>query len=55
MPERERRRPTYLQTAVWATDEALSGEEIHDSVDRATVPDGEIAGWTRDQVTSHCR
>ena len=55
MSERERRRPTYLQTAVWATNEALSIEEIHDSVDRATVPDGEIAGWTRDQVTSHCR
>ena len=30
MPERERRRPTYLQTAVWVTDGALSGEEIHD-------------------------
>lgn len=43
-----------MQTAIWATDEALSGEEIHDSVDHATVPDGEIAGWTRDQVTSHC-
>ena len=55
MSERERRRPTYLQTAVWATDGALSGEEIHDSVDHAAVLDGEIAGWTRGLVTSHCR